>query len=214
MFPRAPDPPACSRSCSVASTDVAAKLPPLSRDASFTTIETERLRLRRFEPRDTAAFHAYRADESVARYQSWQDYTLGDAERFVEEMEREDPGAPGAPFQFAVVRRDDDVLIGDCMLVIDAGDSATAEIGYTIAPAHQGHGYATEAARALLAHAFGRYEIAAARAVTDARNAPSIAVTQHLGMHLANTVQTRFKGEACEEQTYEISRETWQTHQA
>ena len=182
----------------------------MSRDAAFTAIGTERLRLRRFEPRDTSAFHAYRADESVVRFQSWQDYTLEDAERSVEEMEREDPGVPGAPFQFAVVRHDNDVLIGDCMLVIHAGDPATAEIGYTMSPEHQGHGYATEAARGLLAYAFDRYEIAAARAVTDARNAPSIAVAQHLGMHLANTVQTRFKGEACVEQTYEILRETWQ----
>ncbi len=178
----------------------------MSRGAAFRAIETERLRLRRFEPRDAAAFHAYRADASVARYQSWQDYTLEQAERFVDEMEEEDPGAPGVPFQFAVVDHDD-VLVGDCMLVINAGDPATAEIGYTISPAHQGHGYATEAARALLAYAFDRYEIAAARAVTDARNTPSIAVAQHLGMHLASTVQTRFKGEACEERTYEVSRE-------
>ncbi len=182
----------------------------MSRDAAFTTIETQRLRLRRFEPRDAGAFHAYRADESVARYQSWQDYTLEQAERFVEGMERDEPGVPGAPFQFAVVRHDDDVLVGDCMLVIDAGDPATAEIGYTMSPAHQGRGYATEAARALLAYTFDRYEIVAVRAVTDARNVPSIAVAQHLGMHLANTVQTRFKGEACDEQTYEVSRETWQ----
>ena len=181
----------------------------MSRGGAFTAIETARLRLRRFEPRDAAAFHAYRTDESVARFQSWQDYTLAQAERFVDEMEREDPGVPGVPFQFAVVRHDD-VLVGDCMLVVDAGDPATAEIGYTISPAHQGHGYATEAARALLVYAFARYEIDAARAVTDARNAPSIAVAQHLGMHLASTVQTRFKAEACEERTYEVSRETWQ----
>jgi len=183
----------------------------MTRDATFTAIETGRLRLRRFEPGDAAAFHAYRANEAVARYQSWQDYTIEQAERFVDEIAKDDPGVPGAPFQFAVVGLDDEELMGDCMLVIDAGDPPTAEIGYTMAPAHQGHGYATEAAQALLAYAFDRHEIAAAKAVTDARNAPSIAVAKRLGMRLMSAEQTRFKGEPCEEQTYEITHETWQS---
>ena len=88
------------------------------RDRSFTSIETARLRLRRFAPRDVGAFHAYRADDSVARFQSWQDYTVEQAEAFVGEMEGADPGVPGEPFQFAVARLRDDALVGDCMLAL------------------------------------------------------------------------------------------------
>ncbi|CAN5771322.1 GNAT family protein [soil metagenome] len=186
----------------------------MSRDASFTVIETDRLRLRRFELRDIAAFHAYRADDGVARYQSWQDYTLEQAERFVEELRREHPGVPGAPFQFAVARLGDDALVCDCMLAMDPGDPPTGEIGYTVAPAHQGRGYACEAAGALLAYAFDRFDMAAVRSVTDGRNAPSIAVARRLGMRLRNTAHTRFKGGPCEEQTYEVTREAWQAHGA
>lgn len=179
------------------------------RDTGFTAIETERLRLRRFAPGDVAAFHAYRADDDVARFQSWQDYTTEQARRFVDEMARLDPGVPGEPFQFAVARRDDDVLVGDCMLALDAADPPDAEVGYTLAPAHRGFGYATEAATAVLHYAFARHGASLVRAVTDTRNATSIAVAQRLGMHAASTVHTTFKGEPCEERTYEISRAGW-----
>ncbi len=108
------------------------------RDRSFTSIETARLRLRRFAPRDVAAFYAYRVDDDIARFQSWQDYTVEQAEAFVGEMEGADPGVPGEPFQFAVARLRDDALVGDCMLALDAGDPAIAEIGYTVGPRASG----------------------------------------------------------------------------
>ena len=189
--------------------DVPSRVVPVSRDTAFTVIETDRLLLRRFELRDIAAFHAYRADDGVARFQSWQGYTFEQAERFVEELRREDPGVPGAPFQFAVARLHDDALVGDCMLALDPGDPPTGEIGYTVAPAHQGRGYACEAATALLDYAFDRFDLAAARSVTDARNAASIAVARRFGMRLRSTAHTRFKGEPCAEQTYEVTSEAW-----
>ena len=34
-------------------------------------LETARLRLRRFRPKDAPAFAAYRSDPAVARYQGW-----------------------------------------------------------------------------------------------------------------------------------------------
>ena len=184
---------------------------PGMRDRDFSTIEIERLRLRRFAPGDVAVFHAYRTDDDVARFQSWQHYTIEQAERFVREMTGHDPGVPGDPFQFAVARRTDDVLVGDCMLALDAGDPANAEIGYTVSPVHQGNGYAGEAARALLGYAFRRHEVAVVRAVTDTRNAPSIAVAERLGMRLVGTVRTTFKGEPCDEHTYEITRAVWES---
>ena len=182
----------------------------MTRDRSFTSIETARLRLRRFVPRDVEAFHAYRADDDVARFQSWRDYTLDQAEAFVDDMAAADPGVPGEQFQFAVARLSDDSIVGDCMLALDAGDPAMAEIGYTVDPSQQGHGYATEAARALLDYAFERQRVAAVRAVTDTRNTASIVVAERLGMALVTTVHTRFKGDPCDEHTYDIARDRWE----
>jgi RimJ/RimL family protein N-acetyltransferase len=182
---------------------------PMTRDPGFTSIVTERLRLRRFSPRDVSAFHAYRADPGVARYQSWRDYTREQAERFAEQMARTDPGVPGEPFQFAVALVADDDLVGDCMLAIGAGDPPNAEIGYTIAPSHQGRGYATEAVIRLLSYAFGTHGVGTVTAVTDTRNAASIAVAERVGMRLVGSVHTTFKDEPCEEATYEITRGRW-----
>lgn len=179
------------------------------RDAAFTSIGSERLRLRRFSPRDVAPFHAYRADDDVARFQSWNGYTLEQAARFVHEMSDADPGVPGEPFQFAIARLGNDALVGDCMLALDPGDPPNAEIGYTVAPGHQGRGYASEAIAALLDYAFGELGVATVRAVTDARNEASIAVAERLGMRLAGTVRTTFMDEPCDEHTYELTREAW-----
>ena len=128
----------------------------MTRDPAFTSIETERLVLRRFERGDVEAFAAYRGDPDVARYQSWQDYTHAEAEAFVEEMLGTDPGVPGEWFQFAIAERTNGRLLGDCALVLDAGDPPTAEIGYTLDPGARGRGFATEAVGALIDYAFDR----------------------------------------------------------
>jgi RimJ/RimL family protein N-acetyltransferase len=187
------------------------------RDRSFTTIGTERLVLRRFAAGDLDTFARYRADPDVARFQSWQDYTREDAERFIEAMSRTDPGVPGEWFQFAVAWETSpargmpgrSALVGDCALVLDAGDPPTAEIGYTLDPAFTGRGYATEAVRALVGYAFDRLGVTRVRAVADTRNAPSIKVAERLGMSLTATLHTSFKGEPCEEHTYELTEGTW-----
>jgi RimJ/RimL family protein N-acetyltransferase len=184
------------------------------RDASFTAIETTRLRLRRFAPADIAAFHAYRSNDDVARFQSWQHFAIEQAERFVEEMARHHPGVPGESFQFAVAHRENDELVGDCMLALDAGAPPSAEIGYTVAPKHQGRGYSIEAGHAVLDYAFDHHGVAAIRAVTDTRNAASIAIAERLGMHLIGTARATFKHEPCEEHTYEITRVGWESLRA
>jgi ribosomal-protein-alanine N-acetyltransferase len=63
---------------------------------------------------------------------------------------------------------------------------STAEVGlfWAIAPAHQRQGYATEAARALVAHAFSALTLQRIIATTDYSNRASIAVMRKLGMRL------------------------------
>ncbi|MFE2109650.1 GNAT family N-acetyltransferase [Kitasatospora sp. NPDC059463] len=56
------------------------------------------------------------------------------------------------------------------------------EIGWRLARAAWGHGYATEAARAVLAFGFGTLALPEVLAVTTARNLRSQAVMRRLGM--------------------------------
>jgi len=182
-------------------------LPPVI-DATFTRIETERLTLRRFRPDDASAFASYRSDPMVARYQSWDEtYSVADAERMIASLAEIHPGEPGEWFQFAVADRDTDALVGDCGLHVDGSDPSRGEIGYTLAPAHQARGFATEAVGALVGYAFGTLDVARIQATADERNAPSIRVAERLGFEAVARVHTTFKGERCVEETYELRRE-------
>jgi [ribosomal protein S5]-alanine N-acetyltransferase len=56
---------------------------------------------------------------------------------------------------FSMVDRDDGRVIGSCGYKGPPGADGVVEIAYGVDPAHRGRGYATEAARALVAFAFG-----------------------------------------------------------
>jgi [ribosomal protein S5]-alanine N-acetyltransferase len=53
-------------------------------------------------------------------------------------------------FGFAILHRSDQMIIGLCGFAGPPGANGTVEFGYSIAPAYQGKGYATEAATALM----------------------------------------------------------------
>ncbi len=143
-------------------------------------IETERLVLRRFRAEDAAALAAYRNDPEVARYQSWSvPYSLDKARYSVQTMIAADPSMPGW-FQWAVEHAGERVLIGDVGVNL-ADNLRQAEVGYTLAPERQGQGYATEAVRAVLDHAFTVLGLHRVSAECDARNDRSARLLERLG---------------------------------
>jgi [ribosomal protein S5]-alanine N-acetyltransferase len=146
-----------------------------------TYFETARLRARSFVDADVAAFAAYRADPEVARYQSWSDFTTADAEAFVQSLHGEEPGVPGEWFQIALEATAYGVLVGDLALHVDADEPRQAEVGFTLAPAQQGKGYATEALTGLLDWAFPTFGLHRVIAVTDALNSSAAALLERVG---------------------------------
>jgi RimJ/RimL family protein N-acetyltransferase len=61
-------------------------------------------------------------------------------------------------------------------------DPRLGEIGYTLARDQQGHGYATEAVRALLDYAFATLTLHRVTASADCRNTPSFKLLERVGM--------------------------------
>lgn len=59
---------------------------------------SERLVIRSFNMQDIQAFYQYRANPEVARFQSWENYTLQDAEAFVSKQMAQSPIRPGRGF--------------------------------------------------------------------------------------------------------------------
>jgi len=170
-------------------------------------IETERLRLHLFEPRDAARLASYRSDESVARYQSWFEMTREEADAFIAEQPRL-PAEHGQWIQIAIADKQTDDLIGDIGLCTHA-PGTNAEIGFTLAPSAQGNGFATEACRAAIDLAFSREGVEVVEAVVDARNLTAIALVKRLGMSLDRTESAEFKGEVCAENHYVLLGVRW-----
>ncbi|TDU91237.1 aminoglycoside 6'-N-acetyltransferase [Kribbella voronezhensis] len=171
-------------------------------------LSTERLTVRRFRADDAAAFAAYRSVPEVARYQSWEaPVSIEEATASVRGFAAGDPLVPGW-FQYAVDL--DGVLIGDIGLNLHE-NLMQADLGFTLAPRYQGHGYATEAVRGLLDHLFVERKLHRVSAECDARNVASAALLRRVGfrdegLRLANTW---FKGEWTDDQFFGLLRSDW-----
>jgi RimJ/RimL family protein N-acetyltransferase len=166
-------------------------------------LTTERLVLRRFRPADAEVLAGYRSDPAVARYQSWEaPYPLRKAEYAIETMAAADPAQPGW-FQYAVELTAERTLIGD--VGVNLHDNLMqAELGYTLAPKWQGHGYATEAVQAVLDHLFRVQGLHRVSAECDARNLPSARLLDRTGFRREGLLRrhTWIKGEWTDDLLY------------
>jgi RimJ/RimL family protein N-acetyltransferase len=175
-------------------------------------IATERLLLRPIDPvGDIDALHAYRSREDVCAYippipLSRQQL----AERYADpKLTLSALTEPGQVLALAVVLRGTGELIGD--LVLFWHSATEGEIGYIIGPDHQGNGYATEAARALLSLGFEGLGLHRITGRIDQRNPASAAVLTKAGMRQeAVLVENEwFKGEWTTEVDFAILDREW-----
>ncbi len=160
-------------------------------DAEFDRLETDRLVLRRSRPEDAETISGYRSDPDVNRTQGWERTDVESVRVDIEEMADRTPGQPGGWVQFSVVRREDGRLVGDVGISTADGEPGVIKVGYTISPDVQGHGYATEAVRALVSYAIDTLGADVVRAYADADNASSIRVAEKNGMHLVERFEHR-----------------------
>jgi RimJ/RimL family protein N-acetyltransferase len=142
---------------------------------------TPRLRMRPFTAADHEAIHAVYADPEVMRYVGHGAHrsmaeTLRALRVYADILARH-----GYSF-LAVVERDGDALVGDAGLNPLGGRGPDVELGYTVARASWGRGYATEVGRALVAHAFTALGVPRVVAQVEPANAASRHVLEKLGM--------------------------------
>lgn len=91
---------------------------------------------------------------------------------------------------YLVARRDDAARVGMCGLVRrDTLDHP--DLGYAFLPAFRGLGYATEAAGAMLGHAWSTLALPRVLAITNPENADSIRVLERLGFSLEGQISVR-----------------------
>ena len=149
------------------------------RPMSF-SIETERLLLRLRGPED-AAWNL----ELLGEHEGGTTLTLAEAQRrLAEQSVQAHESGIGL---LAIKRRAEGDLIGYCGLLVGRGSLDEPEIAYELLRRAHGHGYATEAARAVLDAAFatGRRRL---WATVRAWNAPSFRVLEKIGFRRDHSV--------------------------
>ena len=101
-------------------------------------------------------------------------------------------------------------LVGHVTISIDP-EHRQGEIGFMFDPAHQGRGYATEAARALVAYAFEHYGVHRVYGRLEPRNEASARVLEKLGMRReAHLIENEWvKGEWQSEAVYALLAREW-----
>ncbi len=178
---------------------------------AFQQLVAKRIVLRRFRMDDLAAFVAYRNDPEVARYQSWSTCSEAEGRRFIAEMQEAEPGQRGEWYQFAIALKSNNELIGDCALGLKLEDARQAELGYTLARAYHGQGYASEAIRTLLGYVFGELRLHRVIAQVDCRNDPSVALLERLGFRREGHFLQNFwfKGAYSDEYIYALLQEDY-----
>ncbi len=174
------------------------------------SLQTARLRLRAFEDADANDIFALQSNAHVLRYWDSPPWTERErAEKFIarcREMEKEGTGA-----RLAVDRVSDGAFIGWCTLDPWNPDFRSASLGYCFDDAAWGHGYATEAARALLRWAFDTLDLNRVQAETDTRNVASARVLEKLGFLREGTLREDcvVNGEVSDSWIYGLLRREW-----
>lgn len=176
-------------------------------------LETPRLFVRPFYQADLEAFVAYRAHPDVERYQSWADYTHEQGRALIESMQGLAVGVPGQWYQFALENRADGTLVGDLALCVSKSEPREAEVGFSLAPEHQGNGYASEALPALLDYTFETLGLHRVVAITDALNLPAATLLERVGMRREGHFHDNifFKGAWGSEFSFAVLEREWLT---
>lgn len=171
-------------------------------------IRTPRLALRPFTRDDLDAVHTYVSDPDVVRFLYWEVTTDRAAARKMLDAKIGNWSLTdaGQSLVLAVDLLDDGPLVGEVVLKWLSREHRQGEIGFVVTPAHQGHGYAAEAATAMLALAFDELGLHRVIGRCDPRNTPSATVLERLGMRReAHFVQNEiFKGEWSDEYVYAL----------
>jgi len=167
------------------------------------TLESARLRLRPYRDADIDRMFELYSDPFVMRYWSFPPWThRAQADSYLQRAIKE--MGEGRVMPWAIAAHDDDRLVGTTTLFALDALQGRAEIGYSLDPKLQGQGYAHEALRLALVHAFDTLRMRRIEADVDPRNRPSIRLLERLGFRLEGLLRARWRvsGEICDTALY------------
>ncbi|MGA4518619.1 GNAT family N-acetyltransferase [Solibacillus silvestris] len=151
-------------------------------------LNTKRLYLRRMEPSDSPSLFKIWSDPHVTEFMNISSFTHEtQAKEMIELLEG--LAQAGKAVRFSMIERDSNEIIGTCGFNAIDFDNAKAEIGYDIAKAYWGMGFAPEGISALLDCAFGTLKLNRIEAKVEPANVNSIKVLQKLDFKFEGTLR-------------------------
>lgn len=175
-------------------------------------IETERLSLRPHVPGDLDDLLAFHSDPDVVRFIPW---PVRDRDATREALDAKigqaTLDAPGQWLVLAVELRETGTVIGEVLLKWASAEHRQGEIGFVLGGAHQGKGYAAEAATAMLRLAFEDLGLHRVTAVCVEGNTTSARLLGRLGFtqeaRLVDNIW--FKGAWATQLVFALIRDSW-----
>lgn len=156
------------------------------------TIETNRLVLRRFEYSDSdAMLKNWIADEKIQSMYSEPAYTTKEAvnellDKYISSYEKKDY------YRWAIIEKGLDECIGQIAFFLVDSINHFTEIEYCIGSQFQCKGYATEATKAIIRYGFERMNLHKIQICTKTINEPSRRVIEKCGFTYEGTLRDYF----------------------
>ncbi|WP_340539019.1 GNAT family N-acetyltransferase [Nocardioides sp. GXZ039] len=151
-------------------------------------LRTDRLRLRPVREDDADALYEMHSDAHVLRFWDSSPWIERErATRFIAASRSIAEDGSGA--RVVLERTDDGAFLGWCGLTSWNPEFRSASLGYCLHERAWGHGYATEAARALLDWGFSTLPLNRVQAEADTRNDASRRVLEKCGFTLEGTLR-------------------------
>lgn len=177
-------------------------------------LETERLILRDFVKDDWHRVLEYQSDPLYLRYYEWTERTPEAAREFVGWFLDHQKQNPRIKYQLAIVLKSNNELIGNCGIRMDTPNALEGDVGYELDPKHWNHGYATEAAHAIVDFGFANFSLHRVWSWCIANNLASAHVLEKLGMRREGHLRENefYKGRWWDTLMYGILADEWKVH--
>lgn len=176
----------------------------------FSELRTDRLVVRRPDAGDADALFARRNDPAVAEFQAWAlPYERARVEEIIAEVTAAAEPTDGRWWMATVCLLDGEI-IGDLAVRL-TWEGRSAEIGFTFARGHWGHGYALEATEAMVGWLFTRRGVSRVHAMAHPDNQASMMLLERLGMlYEGRTRNSYWVGDECTDDVlYGMTRDDW-----
>ena len=175
-------------------------------------LTTDRLILREFVEEDWQAVLVYQQNPRYFRYYAQDAQTEQGAREFIKMFLDQQAGKPRTKFQLAVTHKENGQLIGNCGIRLKTLDAIEGDIGYELNPEYWGHGYASEAAKAIVHYGFTELHLHRIWSWCIADNVGSYRVMEKVGMRREGHLRQNefYKGRYWDTLIYAILENEWQ----